>query len=197
MSQRSTSVSRTVLFAVLGLTLFAQPAYAGLTSVMINGEVCKVNAADEKPKKGKSTKKSASHIHFTQASISPNFMNGHSVEDTTKADIANFPPIRVFDPYLEGDEVCKETYSLDNRRLYVAQKYDAKIKTVEATADEILDALSARDNFNIFWKDVKTFENCYGNQIFFDQDEAKGSCFKEDPTSSEEGEGSTSSEEDR
>jgi len=76
-------------------------------------------------------------ISFTQSSIKKSFSDGSSIDDlivqlksgTVKSD--TLPPIRIFKK--DG-----KIFSLDNRRLYVAQKAGVKIKTVGATEDEIL-----------------------------------------------------------
>jgi hypothetical protein len=82
----------------------------------------------------------ASTIRFTQDSIKSAFRNGNSLSDTIAELKAgnltadDFPAIRVFER--DGN-----TYSLDNRRLYVFQEAGTSINTIPATEEEIASSL--------------------------------------------------------
>jgi RHS repeat-associated protein len=79
----------------------------------------------------------ASTIRFTQNSIGRTFKNGKTLRETIEGLKSgailpeNFPPIRVF---ARGGH----TFTLDNRRLFVFQQAGMLIRTVRATAMEIL-----------------------------------------------------------
>lgn len=78
----------------------------------------------------------AGSIRFTQNSIGRRLSNGDSVDDLIEGlrsgaiKPKDLPPIRIFRK--DG-----QVYSLDNRRLYAAQKAGVKVKTVGATQEEI------------------------------------------------------------
>ncbi|WP_143821127.1 RHS repeat-associated core domain-containing protein, partial [Motiliproteus sp. MSK22-1] len=80
--------------------------------------------------------RSSSSIRFTQNSIGKNFRDGGSVDDLVaglrsgRVSPDSLPVIRIFKK--DG-----KLYSLDNRRLYAAQRAGVKIKTRGATTDEI------------------------------------------------------------
>jgi hypothetical protein len=75
-------------------------------------------------------------IRFTQNSIKRTFKNGstlaNAIDGLRSGSISpnSFPPIRVF--WKDG-----KLWTLDNRRLYVFQQAEKKIKTVMATTEEI------------------------------------------------------------
>jgi len=75
-------------------------------------------------------------IRYTQDSIAGTFKNGRTLQQTIsdlragKLSPDQIPPIRVF-------QKNGQLFTLDNRRLYVFKAANVKIRTVEATAQEI------------------------------------------------------------
>jgi RHS repeat-associated protein len=142
-------------FYITGPLLAA--GFSGVGAVRQVGSIIEETAAAARASRGATRLMDASEIRFSQNSIRGKFSDGADVEDLVnglksgRIQPDDVETIRVF-------QQNGKTYTLDNRRLYAAQKAGTKIRVREATAEEIRNQLGNPQN-------TKLTTNTDGNSV--------------------------------